>query len=388
MIQRLLDFAGSIVFSEPDKITLMSLVPALFFLVAFLWLLKVSNRPKKTYGSKYPLFGTFKFWGATVLMLVLMILALANPFIPRGNFTIKRGNAEVVFLIDYSSSMFLKDTGWARIDLAVREIMNLLPAETLKKGDRVSLFVFGGNTSRRLPLTTDLDSFSYELSLIGRPKTLIGDTVYWSSDIAEAFRQIYIMIDHQDMVDEFGKEVPGWQPKPKQNRLIFIFTDGADLLVSSGDKESDTSKLAKLNGAVKELNRRNIKIYPVGIGTRKGAFVADILKDYKPVEQYDPALVEELKGSFSALDVRGLEYLKNISGSNGPFLIENQNASAGNFLAAAIYAHRSAIIEPTLTNEKEELWPYFLMAALAVFLVGLGWYFGVLITVILALFIL
>lgn len=370
MYQKIADLIGRMTIAEPDKLDLMILVPALIFFTLIFWLFRILNRAKQTDGSRYSVLGVFKFWGLLICLLVLVILALARPYVPDSNFIVRRGNVEVIFIVDYSSSMFLKDTVWPRIDIAVREITNLLSTEIIRDGDRAALFVFGSDASRRLPMTKDLNLFASEVDLIGYPNTLIGDSIYWSSDVAGAFHRTYILMDRQDMIAEFGKEIENWQPKPKQNRLILIFTDGGDLFVPSEDKDRDKNQELNLDKAIKELNRRNLKIYPVGIGTKSGALMTDILKDYKP-DQYDPRLKEDLKGIVSRLNVRSLEYLKNTTDSLGPFLIENEKASAVNFIRTAINQHRSTIIEPVKSDEKEELWMNILLAALAVFMIGL-----------------
>lgn len=372
MFQNFADSFRNIVLAEPEQLGLIGLVPALFLLFIVLWLFKVWRRPKQTHGSRYPILGTFKFWTALIFVLILAVWVLANPFIPKGNFVIKKGSVEAIFLVDYSSSMFLKDTGTARINLAAREIMSLLPAQVIAEGDRVSLFVFGNGSLRRLPLTKDLNLFANEIDLVGQPNTLLGDDLYWGSDIISAFERIYMLLDRQDMIAQFGKEVDNWQPKPKQNRMIFVFTDGADLLKFSDDKKTDDSNFTKLSTVIGGLNKRNLKVYPIGIGTKNGALLTEILGDYKKQTEYDPRLEEDLKDQVSRLNVPGLEYLKNATRSSiGPFLIENDGISAINFMRLAMDQHRSKTIEPALTKEKEELFQYFLMAALAVFIVGM-----------------
>ncbi len=371
MYQQILDSLRNIVMAEPDKLSLLRLVPILFFIVIFSWLVHTILRSKRTYGSRYPVLGAFKFWASLVIVFALAVLALARPFIPAGGVTVRRGNIEIVFLIDYSSSMFLKDTGWARIDIAVREVTDLLASQVITEGDRVALYVFGNRVTRRVPMTKDLNLFANEVNLIGRPNTLIGESIYWSSDMASAFERVYMFINRQDMIAEFGKEVGGWQPKPKQNRLMFIFTDGADIFNSSGaSPEDDANNLARLSKAIEELNRINIKVYPIGIGTRSGAFMTDILRDYKKIEQYDPQLENDLSGQVSRLDVKSLQYIKNTSGSEGPFLIENERESAIHFIKMATSRYRSTTLEPVVSEENKELWQYFLIAALIVFLIG------------------
>jgi hypothetical protein len=370
-LQQIFSYIDRIFIAEPDKLDLLILVPALIFLAVILWSFKFFNRPKRTYGSQYPVLGTFKFWLSVNIVLSLSVFALARPFIPTGNLVLRRGNVEVIFLIDYSSSMFLKDTGWARIDIATREISNLFTSEAVVEGDRLALFVFGSGASRRMPMNRDFNLAANEIQMIGRPNTLIGDNTYWASDVPIALQMICSMMDRQDMLMEFGREIPNWKPVPKQNRLIFIFSDGGNLLQPNPDKEIEAKDRLALNTAIKELNRRNLKIYPVGIGTRGGAPVIDILKDYKEGDQYDPRLKEDLKGQISRLNSAGLEYLSRTTGSGGIFIVENDKTSASNFMRSSLNRHRSTIIEPSVSKEREELWRDILIVSLAIFILGL-----------------
>ena len=134
---------------------------------------------------------------------------------------------EVVFIVDSSASMLLKDTGWARIDLAVREINKLLVTEILKEGDRASCFILGLTGVIGVPLTKDLNTFALEISKLGRPKTLEGNNIYWGSNAGSALTVLYTSLDRWDMFAEFkGEEPKDWQPKIRRNRLAIIFTDG------------------------------------------------------------------------------------------------------------------------------------------------------------------
>lgn len=369
MFKPVFDYFG-IVAVEPDKLVLMVLIPVLFFLVFVFWLFKIIHRPQQTHGSRYPILGTFKFWASVIVLLVLAIMSLTRPVISGGNFVVRRGNVEVIFLVDYSSSMFLKDTGLARIDIAVREIMNQLAYQIITDGDKVALFVFGNETLRRVPLTTDLNLFANEVDMIGRPNSLLGDNIYWGSDIAGAFAWALLSVDRQDMISEFGREVENWKPKPKENRMIFVFTDGGDIFISD-ENDSDKANIIRLSSSIGELNLRNLKVYPIGIGSRNGALLTDLLGDYKKNEQYDPNLETELKGKISRLNVKSLEYLKSATRSDGPFLIENERESATHFMRTVVNKYRSVIMEPVINKDDEELWQYFLIAALATFVLGM-----------------
>ena len=326
--------------------------------------------------------GEIIVWLSTIAVLALCLGAYARPYVNRGSIIVNKGNAEVVFVIDISSSMFLKDTGMARIDLATREIQKLLAKEVLKTGDKASLYVFGKMALRRVYLSTDLNRFSDEVSKIGLPKNLISDDIYWGSDVASAFTRIYESLDRQDMINTLSKggtrdvdlkEPKGWRPKLKTNRIIILFSDGDFFNYdnSSSARDNLTHDKKVLDDAMREYRRRGLKVYSVGIGTKRGGALLEILKDYKKGQDYGDKLEEDLKGSFSRINLFNLEYFSTTTGSARPFLIESDGMDALPYLKSSIDENRSLSIEPSLNQDREDLWVSFLLAGLAVFSAGL-----------------
>jgi len=359
-------------FSEPEKLQLLYVAAALFFTSVIVLLVKLYLRPKRTHGSKYPFLGTMKFWFSLPVVLSLCILAYAWPFLIKGRVVFSRGNAEVIFIVDYSASMFLKDTGWARIDIAAKEIMRSLSGGIIKEGDRASILIFGKMVSPTLFLTKDLGILATEIDKIGRPNTLLNNDLFWGTAIATTFKRAQEIMDRQDMFAEIRKESENWHPKPKQNRLIIILSDG-DFFNHYNEDEREFVALEKKNliAELQGLKKRNIPVYSIGIGTRSGGRLTDILKDYKKVTEYDPALLEELKDQVSRLNMANLNYLASVTGGKS-FAIENFRSDAGVFIKTSIDRHRSVSVEPVSGNDKEDLWQYFLLVALAVFITGMG----------------
>src|SRR3989344_2515379 len=355
-------------FAEPEKLQLLYVAAALFFITLVTWLIKLYLRPKITHGSKYPILGTMKFWFGLSVVLSLCIFAYARPFLAKGEVVFKRGNAEVVFVVDYSASMFLKDTGWAKIDIVSREIMQALLGGIIKKGDRAAILIFGKMFSPTLPLTGDLGLLATEADKIGRPDTLLNNDLFWGSAVVTTFKRAHEILDRQDMFAEFHKESENWRPKPKTNRLIIIFSDGDffNYADEEGGKELVELEKKNLQAELQELRKRNISVYSVGIGTRSGARLTDILKDYKKGEEYDPALEEELRGQVSRLNMTNLENIS-MATDGKTFSIEDFRLDAGGFIQASIDKYRSTFVEPVPGDDKEELWQYFLLGALAVF---------------------
>ncbi len=359
-------------FVEPNNLQWLWVVAGIFLFGVLVWLLKLFRRPAKTYGSRYPFFGTIKFWFALILTFSLCVIAYARPFIAKGSFAVKQGSVDVVFVVDFSASMLLKDTGWARIDIAGREIIKAVSGEIIKKGDRAAIFIFGKIVSPRIFLTQDLNNFASEADKIGRPSTLLFNDLYWGSAIGTAFQRVYQALDRQDMIAEFGKESKSWRPRPKRNRLVIFLSDG-DFFNYGGDEEVKAkaeSEAKNLNDALREFKKRSLPVYAVGIGTQSGVRLIDILKNYKEGEEYDPKIKEELSGQFSRLNISYLNYLATATGGQ-VFTIEHPNSDAGEFIKTVINRHRSTFVESAAVQEKQELWLYFLLGALVVFLAGM-----------------
>ncbi len=364
-------------FAEPERLYLFSLAVLLLISCFIIWVFRLYRRPEETVGSKYPLIGSIKLWFFMTAALAILIAAWAEPYSDRAGVTIKRGNAEIMFVLDVSSSMFLKDVGMARIDVATREIQKLLSLKILRNEDRAGLIVFGKAAIRRVHLTSDLNNrFAGEVSKIGRPKNLFSNSMLWGSDIVSALKQTSESLDSQDMFAELGEDpsnmaTKNWQPKKRSNRLVFLFSDG-DYSLNRADYNKDEEYtndvgLFKkgLNDALSEFKKRGLVIYPVGIGRPEGEKLVDILNDYKHNE-YDGSLPHDLEGKVSRLDEENLDYL-GISTGGKKFIMTASGADASDFMRRVIDSHRSTTVEPSSSDERQELWVYFLFVALAIF---------------------
>ena len=69
----------------------------------------------------------------------MVAVAAARPFWVYGGSSFKRGDVDVVVAIDASASMWVKDLGPSRLDLAVREALGLYTQDILTPGDRTAL---------------------------------------------------------------------------------------------------------------------------------------------------------------------------------------------------------------------------------------------------------
>jgi len=379
---------AKIYFAEPDRLRLLAFCSGFFILCLAAWILRISLRLKRTSGSRHPVFGTWRFWFFLIASTPFLIGAFAKPFTTKGLTVAKKSSVEAIFIIDSSSSMFLKDTGWSRIDIATREIAKLISSGAIRPGDRVALFLAGSIGSRRYPFTKDLDGFADQVSKVKRPKDFNSfDGIYWSSDMGEALQHIYQRIDRQDMADILGVEGwdDNWKPRVKANRFAILISDGDFFGNLKDNSQGLADAQKKFSQSIGEFQKRGIEIYSVGVGTARYIPLVDILQDYRAGVDYPPSLADELKDNFSMLNTDTLAFMSSATGGQGPFVIQSVKDNSVIFLSSAIDKYRSKSLEPYLQQEKRELWPYFIFVALALFIAGLGRYFalaGVVIVVI------
>ncbi len=141
--------------------------------------------------------------------------------------------SDIVFVIDVSSSMEVRDVPPTRMEEAHREAVALL--ERLQ-GSRVGVVAFAGDAVRLCPLTLDQAAVRLTLETIG-PGTVSEP----GSDLGRALRSGLKLLPqgHRD------------------EQALVVWTDGEDL-------EGHTRE------AIEELRRAGLRVYVVGVGTPAG----------------------------------------------------------------------------------------------------------------------
>ena len=353
---------NSVYFENPEYLTFLPFAGLCLVLVVLVSAFKRRNRPTKTYGSSYPLVGRIKLWFFTVAVLSATILAAARPYFIYGASSFKRGDVEVPVVLDISASMWVKDVQPSRLDLAVREILNLYAQDILREGDRVGLFVFGGTAVRKVHLSTDSERFVEGVGRIRPPTSLTGDAFPWDTDLAVAFEHVYQSLDSQDRFMAGEKD---WQPTRRSDRLVLVFSDG--------DYAPEGEQVARLDQAMGEFQRRGLKVYPIGIGTRTGVDLSDVLLDYEKGVDYDNALEMELEALRTQLNTDTLSFLEQRSGGR-TFIIDNADVSASTFLKDVVDSHRSISFELAADEDEQEIWQYVVGLAILVFAAAIIFY--------------
>ena len=356
-------FQDSVEFANPEYLTVVPIAALLLLVGLGAWVIRLILRPARTHGSSYPLIGHLKFWLFLVITLTLVATAAARPFWVFGASSFKRGDVDVAVAIDVSASMWVQDLGTqSRLDIAIREAMNLYTQEILTPGDRVALFVFGTTAVRKVHLSSNAERFIDQVGRVAPPTHLSGDAFPWDSDIAAVFEHVYSSLDNQDRF-EAGEE--DWAPERRADRLVILFTDG--------DYAGDAAQLARLDQALAEFRRRGLTVYPVGVGSQIGTNLDSVLTNYVQGLDYDESLVADLEGIRTRLDTDGLRLLEQRSGGRS-FVVDSPGVSATPFLRNAVDSHRSITFQLIPSDDKQEVWQLVLALAVVTFLVAVLFY--------------
>ena len=223
------------------------------FLLVFIW---KKHTQKKFAHSKAlillsPNRSFFKYWIKVIILslaIASLTLALVNPKIGTKTETISRAGVDVVFALDVSKSMLAEDIAPNRLDKSkqlITQIINSLG------GDRVGIIGYAGSAFPQVPITTDFSTTKLFLNSM--------DTDMVSSQgtaITEAIKMAETYYNDEDQV----------------NKVLFIISDGED-------HEGNISEI------VNEAANLGIRIYTIGVGTKKGGSIPikrnGILQYYK-----------------------------------------------------------------------------------------------------------
>lgn len=171
-----------------------------------------------------------------ICILFFIVLAFMRPQWGFQWREVKRQGLDIIVAIDTSKSMLTEDVKPSRLErskLAVKDLIKNL------SGDRIGLVAFSGSAFLVCPLTVDYSGFALSLEDLGVNTIPQGGTSLGSAiEIA----------------------IKGYEKIPNKYKAVVIITDGENL---QGDP------LAK----AKEAQKKGIKIYCVGIGTKEGELI-------------------------------------------------------------------------------------------------------------------
>jgi len=349
-------------FSERIYFNLFLVLGYLIFVFTLILAIKFFLRPRKSKFSRYKLLGKDVVWLMSLMLINVIIFALARPQIEKGNKTVQ-GGIDVIIAIDHSFSMKADDINPTRLEAVKKEIAKLISGKVLKNGDKISLFAFARSSFWRVPITEDFDEFLSGLSLVGHPDVFYEESQL-DTNLGILLQHIPESIDKQDeFFKNYGRELGVlWK---KNRRIIIIFSDGDD------QANDDTS----FRIGIQNIKRNNMKVYCVGVGTKKGARVKIKIKEYGSMpnlsngheyqeNKYQSGAqnnngqqgetVENLT-IFTRLQTQTLERIASLTGGKF-YTFDSENRNISNFLRDSIDSNRSLGLQVQYSEKKEDIW--------------------------------
>jgi Ca-activated chloride channel family protein len=266
----------------------------------------------------------------TLLLLTLLCLgiAIARPQVGTHAVPVKTEGIDLVFALDTSLSMLAEDIKPNRLQRAKHEIAGLMDK---LQGDRVGVVIFAGTSFIQCPLTFDYSAAKLFLDAVDSNSISVPGTALEDS-IRTAIRAFE-------------------QSQAQTSKVIILLTDG----------ESHADDPMK---AAEEAEKKDIKIYTIGIGSQKGELI--------PLRDEQGNLIGHKKdknGNFvlTKLDQLTLEKISVLT--DGQFY----HVSAGGIELEKIYADISKM-EKTLQDTRlvthyEEQYQYFVGIAFVLLLI-------------------
>jgi len=181
---------------------------------------------------------------AGLLVLGCLITALARPQLVRERRIPDRRILDTVILLDTSPSMRAQDIYPSRLAKATRVIDEFIRKKLPE--DRFGLVSFSQNSLVLSYLTADPNNLEFYMDYLRQQATL-----QYGTNIGGALKSAMVVLTRQTEID----------PQMTDHKKVFI-------LLSDGEDYGD-----ELKAAVREVIRRNIPVYCVGIGSRTGALI-------------------------------------------------------------------------------------------------------------------
>lgn len=178
-------------------------------------------------------------WLKAILIIVGVLFLIFTLIEPKWGYhweEVEKKGIDIVIAVDTSRSMLADDVKPNRLEVAKREIEDLL---NVLEGDRVGLVVFAGSAFIYCPLTSDYGAFRLFLNDLNTNIIPLGGTA-----IAEAIR----------------KGISTFEANSKNHKAIILITDGEN-------HEDDPLKAASM------AKEQGIVVYTVGVGKKDGSYI-------------------------------------------------------------------------------------------------------------------
>ena len=339
-------------FEHPYALWLMLVVPPL--VGTFMWLAWRQDRAMTKRFGETALFGRYsefmptgRFIAKAVLItagLAALIVAIAQPVKEQGWTEFPHGKIDVISVIDVSRSMAVPDykqslagTDYAdgrRLDIARHTIMTDI-VNSLNY-NRLGVVTYAGKALPLSFLTDDMLALKWILD----DAITMGSAPGEGSNMIEAFDMALRMFELDS--------------SPDHKKIIVLFSDGGN----------DT-EIAELHKIVLELKKRNIELMIVGCGKPIASKIPINLLSKGDQTRFNQMEYYEHEGQVvtSKLEENALMLLRNRTGARYVRMVEPGDFNIGNLISG---------VQVTYKRGKQELFPYFLIAAFTLLLGGLS----------------
>jgi Ca-activated chloride channel family protein len=200
-------------------------------------------------------------------------LAFSKEIPQKTSILVRKKMHEVIFLLDVSSSMSVKDTrtGKSRLDDA-KEIVDAVISQL--KGESASLFAFTSTATPLVPATMDYIYLRMILRQVQINEGGIAGTDFLKS----------LSLMHNDV---FVKN-------PKTPKTLIILSDGDDTLLEDLQASQRKNLISSIVDTVKNPN---LQVLSIGLGSKEGENIPDLLFEGREVHSF---LNDELLEALSA----------------------------------------------------------------------------------------
>lgn len=172
----------------------------------------------------------------TLLSLLFLISALANPQWGAKKEKVKAQSSDVFIALDISQSMMAEDISPNRLERAKRLTQNLVKS---LRGNRIGIILFAGNAYLQMPLSNDASAAQMFISSANTNQATTQGTA-----IGEAIELALKAYAEGEAIQ----------------RALIIITDG---------ENHDDEAIAK----VQEASEVGLNIFTIGVGTEEGSFI-------------------------------------------------------------------------------------------------------------------
>ncbi len=318
------DFFRHISFEWPWMLGLLVLIPVL------LWRmyrrgsdskprLKVSEMPAIAHGYNLKTYLRNLPEVLRALALACMVCAAARP-VRKEIIELHSGKGlEIVLCMDVSGSMLAKDFTPNRLE-AAQEVARAFIAR--RKGDKIGLVIFAGQSLTLCPLTTDHQALLYQLN----------------------HHYYGILTDGTSIGSGLASAVDRLRSGAAASRIVVLLTDGED---TGGKIDPVTAKdIAKTYG---------VKVYTIGMGTEGYAEIPYQSSIGTTVMEKEKVAIDE-------------DLLRSIADETGGTYYRAKNTAELEKIYADIDRLETSDIRTTVFNKKHEAFLPFLISALVLLL--------------------